>query len=191
MKRSMIYLSMTVTLVASGCAENRKKIWIDPPIGYEHSSASAKKLYYQVEDVQTGKRENLTIPMEQTPENLVIEGAKDTSDRSEQVATATKADQLLLSPGSKPKISYLRGLQDVETLFKKKEYSEALIHLAPLIEQYPNQPRLFAMQGTLYRMIDEKKLAYEAYKKAHQLDGSNVQYEEAMMRLQDEVGRIQ
>ncbi|MGZ3687703.1 MAG: hypothetical protein ACXVBW_05355, partial [Bdellovibrionota bacterium] len=97
MKRNNIkrWAALGILMTSTGCAERKTRIWIDPPIGYE--SSTPKKLYYQVEDVSSGKRENLTIPLEQTPENLVVEQRKSAGSAPEgtQLASseATKADR--------------------------------------------------------------------------------------------------
>lgn len=192
--KKIIYAFPILLISTIGCASKKTRLWIDPPIGTEVSEQNSKKIYYQVEDIQGGKKESLAIPIQQMPENLVVEQrGKHSMER--EIALATKADQQIsdgklpnpeTSPA--PTVSYLRGLAEVEGLYQKRQYSEALVHLAPLIEQYPRQSRLFVMQGTLFRKIGEKKLALDAYKRAQQLDPNNPALEEAVLRSQEEIG---
>lgn len=178
-----------------GCAEKKARIWIEPPPGVQTSEKNPQKLYYQVEDIQTGKKENLIIPLNNLPENLVVQDNKKPHDVELEFSKATDADRQisngkLPSPKSsdKPTVSYLRGLAEVEDLYQKQKFSEALVRLAPLVEQYPKQSRLYVMQGTLFRKIGEKKLALQAYQKAQQLDPNNPSLEEAVLKSQDELG---
>lgn len=181
--------------ILCGCAGKKTRLWIDPPVGTEMSDRGSQKLYYQIEDAQLGKKESLSIPIQNLPENLVVEQRGKGSPSEAEIGLATKADRQISAgqlPESEkpaaPTLSYLRGLSEVEAKYQKRLYSEALIHLAPLLEQYPKQSRLFVMQGTLFRKIGEKKLALDAYKRAQQLDPGNPALEEAVLHAQDEIG---
>lgn len=178
---------------ASGCAEKKTRLWIDPPPGMDVADRNSQKLYYQIEDAQGGKKESMAIPLQQLPENLVVQ-QKAGPHTDSDLALATQADKQI-SEGklpdpsaktSKPTVSYLRGLAEVEGLYQKRQYSEALVRLAPLIEQYPKQSRLFAMQGTLYRRIGEKKLSLDSYNRAQKLDSGSATLEDAVLRARDE-----
>jgi hypothetical protein len=197
MNYSLIYIVITVSLLAGlGCVEKKSRLWIDPPPGFEDSEKNSQKLYYQVEDMQSGKKENLIIPLSHMPENLVVSAdGKEAFKSDAQLASATKADRMI-SDGKladsqnveTPTLSYLKGLTEVEDLHQKRQFTEALVRVAPLIEQYPRQPRLLIMQGTLFRKIGEKKLALEAYRRAQKLDPKNPALEEAVLRGMEESG---
>ncbi len=183
-----------VLLMGAGCAEKKSRIWIDPPVGIEVTERNPQKIYYQIEDMQSGKKESLTIPLQQMPENLVVEQKNKPAPESE-LALATRADKQIsagqiLSAGATttPTLSYLHGLAEVESMYQKKQYAEALVRIAPLLEEYPKQSRLFVMQGTLFRRIGEKKLALASYKRAQQLEPNNPTLEEAVLKAQDETG---
>jgi tetratricopeptide (TPR) repeat protein len=195
MKHKWLFILSISSLLIGGCAEKKTRIWIEPPVGQEVSEKSGQKLYYQVEDIQTGKKENLIIPLRQVPENLTVHNKKNQQNGDSELAMATKADQFISNGkisdpnvGNIPTVSYLRGLDEVEKLYQKKQYSESLIRLTPLIEQYPKQARLFTMQGTLFLKIGEKKMALEAYKRAQKLDKDNPAIEEAIFKTQAETG---
>ncbi len=186
---SILTCVLLATGLVSGCAEKKTRLWIEPPPGYDPSERRAKKLYYQVEDIQSGKRENIMIPIEQTPDNLIVENHKSNSTPNEStIAGVTKADQQLKTSGARPTLSYLLGMQAVEGLYQNRKFTEALVQIAPLIEEYPDQVRLHMMQGTLYRKLGEKKLAYQSFQKAQRLDRGNAEIEEVVLRLQDEIG---
>ena len=200
MNRILAWAGMTLpllgTLGSMGCAEKKTRIWIDPPIGYETGDKNPRNLYYQMEDTQSGKKESLAIPLDQMPENLVVEDQKKHKAGSSD-QDVTKADQMITrgklpdATANSPTLSYLRGLQEVEDLYQKAQFNEAIVKITPLIEQYPKQARLFMMQGTLFRKIGEKQLAYQAYKRAHELDQANPAVEEAFLRVQEETGELQ
>lgn len=192
-----IILLGSLALAATSCAEKKTRIWIEPPPGYDVTEKNSRKLYYTTEDIHTGKKENMIIPIDQASENLVVENRQKSSEKDDSFSTVTKADDQLVNGGAPaagslnlapPTISYLRGLKDIEDLYQKQQFTEALVRITPLIEQYPQQARLFAMQGTLYKRIGEKKLALRAYKRAQSADRSNPDYVEAAMKLESELG---
>jgi len=176
----------------SGCAEKEMRVWIEPPQGYE-TQQGPKNLLYRVEDVQSGKRETLSIPIAQAPQNIVVED----HEKKGADTGATKADHqlrggALLKPAAEaPTLSYLKGVEEVEALYRRKKYGTALIKLAPLIEQYPNQVRLFLMQGTLYKKTGEKKMAVLSLERARELSPDDPALEEALFKAQSEIGVIQ
>jgi tetratricopeptide (TPR) repeat protein len=188
-------LSLPLCALATSCAETKSRLWIEPPVG--SISNTPRELTYQVEN-SNGTKENLVIPIKQLPDYLVIEDRKkgNKSDPGTDHASATQADQQIhggkLAAAAKkknaPTISYLRGLAEVEGLYHQQHYAEALVKLAPLVEEYPQQTRLLVMQGTLFRKIGEKKLALESYNKAKGLDRRNPEIDEAIAKLQDETG---
>jgi tetratricopeptide (TPR) repeat protein len=191
-RRNISWVAVAVLFSLLGCADKEVRLWIEPPAGFR--AETQRNLYYRTEDVQSGKKESVAIPINQLPENLVVE-APTPKDLTSSPAAATKADALIsgsskTSPRKEgsPAVSYLRGLRSVEDLYQKKQFEEALIQLAPLLEDYPEKPRLFVMQGTLYRQLGEKKLAYHAYKVAHDLDKSDPKVAEAFYRMQNEAG---
>ncbi len=198
MKNTLLKLSLLSILAFIACAEKKTRVWIDTPMGMDAEKLNSKNLSYHVEDVNQGKKENLTIPVNQIPDQLVVQTRKKSSTSGQEdgdLAVITQADQQIrdgkltsVSPDGAPKISYLRVVSDIESLYLKKHYSEALVKLAPLIEQYPKQTKLFVMQGTLFKKIGENKLALDSYKKAKELEPNNASIEESILRVQAEVG---
>lgn len=191
--------SLIALFVLTACADKPTRVWIEAPPGYAPSAAApTKKIYYQVEDIQSGKKESLAIPVDSLSSNIVVQGPAEKPSPTESAgAAATKADRVVnegkLPPVAKtdsvsaPKLSYLKGLRELEKMYERREYADALVKLTPLLEEYPRQARLYAMQGTLYRRIGESKLAYESYRRAHELDQANPSYEEAYLKIQSEL----
>lgn len=192
MKRFGI-LTLAALLVVA-CAEKQTRLWIEPPIGYEYT-ASGNNVTYQVEDVAAGTKSKIEIPLAQNPQNLVVEDRMKVEHTPLQPETPTKADAALKSgkvtrstTKKTPTTSYLRSLSQVEKLYRDRQYGEALVRLTPILEDYPDQARLYVMQGTLYRKIGEKKLALQAYKQAFALDKSNTDVEGVVEQLEGELG---
>ncbi|MEK7691282.1 MAG: hypothetical protein AAB425_09695 [Bdellovibrionota bacterium] len=195
-KISLTEIGTSLTLLAalafiSGCAERKPKLWIDPPLGAAaHPDSSDKKLYYQVEDKATGKKHNLVIPIDHNPENLVIEQRKSNAAGDSDVTSADAIIQSGKLPlatatgGPEASSSYLRALTRLEALYDQAKYSEALIQITPMIEQYPKQARLHVMQGTLFKRVGEVKLAIKAYQEAARLEPENLKLKEAILKLE-------
>lgn len=184
-----------IAILICACAQKKARLWIEPPVGHSGTNSSSRNIFYRVEDAHTGKKESLYIPLNQPPQNLVVETNNKGGEGEENIAV-TKADEFLHQgklPEAQdkklpPTLSYLRGIQEVERLFAGEQHNEALVRLTPLLEQYPDQPRLYLMQGTLYRKIGEKKMALLSFKRAQELDKDNPLIEEALMRTQDDLG---
>lgn len=186
MKNSPLYL-MAMCLVMA-CADKPVKLVIDPPAGSESKSAQSHVLY-QTQDAATGKTETVTIPVGQLPQRLLIEEKSQKSDAA--IPSATLADQRFAGESGKTlSVSYLKGIEKVEKLYQNQKYQDALISLAPLVEEYPNQAKLHVMQGTIYRRLGEKRHAYTAYKKALALDTNNLRVQQAVDKLEAEIGVV-
>ena len=197
MVKNLVVIIMSFVLVS--CATNERKLFIHPPEGATLQTPNLP-VTYEVQDAVGGKTHKLTLPIQHSPELLkVVDG------RGVGLGTrrATQADTEFLPTDSakqtvKPKsdvgtskpenISYLRGVDLVSELFKKQRFTDALVELAPLIEQYPQQARLYVMKGTIYRKIQEPKSALRAYKKAAELDESNADLQTVIAQLQTEIG---
>lgn len=195
--KKLILMAIGLGFVIGCSTPEQKRVWIKPPNGWENSQARYQKIYYQVDDAKTGKRERIMIPLNETPEQLVISDPKMQDASLSNQVLATEADQVLKQasaqdPAARAQVSYLAGIQKVEDLYRQGDYSKALIHIAPLIKDYPKKSRLFAMQGTLYRQIGEPKMAIGAYTQAKNLEPKNLRYAEVIDDLQMELeGGIQ
>ncbi len=192
--RYLISITATITMVfIVSCSGKKTRMWITPPYSASEKDL-ARNINFQVEDVQTGKKESLTIPLHHSPETLVVENMQK-KDPNDKDLAVTFADRIISEGKVKSSdqkgplsLSYLNGTAEVEDLYTKEKYSEALIRLAPLVEQYPKQAKLFIMQGTLYRKIGEKKLALGSFKRAQKLDKSNADLEEAILAIENDLG---
>ena len=101
------------------------------------------------------------------------------------VEAPTLADQELLGKDPKavlPK-SYLSALARIAEMYTSHKYELALIEAADLGQQYPKEARVEAMKGSLYQKLGKTDLAREAWKKALELDPTDVTVAEALRGL--------
>lgn len=102
--------------------------------------------------------------------------------------TPTEADQEMLGktpPAGRSK-SYLATLAKVGEMYSSHRYELALIEVVDLEQQYPKDPRLLAMKGSLYQKLGKTALAREAWKKALEIDPSDTTIAEALRALKEE-----
>lgn len=185
MKNSSLFVMLMLGIAA--CADKPVRLVIDPPPGADKKSGQAHILY-QTQDAATGKTETVTIPVSQMPQRLLIEENSSKADAA--IPSATLADQRFADDaGAKMlSVSYLKGMEKVEALYHSQKYQDALIALAPLIQEYPKQAKLHVMQGTIYRRLGEKRHAYRAYKEALALDKNNLRVQQVVDKLEVEIG---
>jgi tetratricopeptide (TPR) repeat protein len=104
------------------------------------------------------------------------------------IETPTEADQEMLGktpPAGRSK-SYLATLAKVGEMYSSHRYELALIEVVDLEQQYPKDPRLLAMKGSLYQKLGKTALAREAWKKALEIDPSDTTIAEALRALKEE-----
>jgi hypothetical protein len=105
------------------------------------------------------------------------------------IETPTEADQELLAgktpPPGKSK-SYLSTLAKVGEMYSSHRYELALIEVVDLEQQYPKDPRILAMKGSLYQKLGKTVLAREAWKKALEIDPSDTTIAEALRALKED-----
>ena len=85
--------------------------------------------------------------------------------------------------GKTPKTSYLSGITRVRDLFKARNYELALVHAVDREKEFPNDEKLLAMKGTIYRKLGRTKLARETYERVLQLNPDNATVAEALREL--------
>lgn len=104
------------------------------------------------------------------------------------VEAPTLADQELLGkdPKGAPPRSYLSALARIAEMYSAHKYELALIEAADLGQQYPKEGRIEAMKGSLYQKLGKTELAREAWKKALELDPTDVTVAEALRGLKGE-----
>ena len=81
------------------------------------------------------------------------------------------------------KASYLLTLARVKDLYRSKQYELALVEIAELDRQYPDDEHILSMKGSLYERLGNKKLAREAWERVLQIDSSNLSVMDALDRL--------
>lgn len=104
------------------------------------------------------------------------------------IDTPTEADQEMLGKTPPPgrSKSYLGTLAKLGEMYKSHRYELALIEVVDLEQQYPKDPRLLAMKGSLYQKLGKTTLAREAWKKALELDPSDTTVAEALRALKED-----
>ena len=104
------------------------------------------------------------------------------------IETPTEADQEMLGKTPPPgrSKSYLGTLAKVGEMYKSHRYELALIEVVDLEQQYPKDPRLLAMKGSLYQKLGKTTLAREAWKKALEIDPSDATVAEALRALKED-----
>jgi tetratricopeptide (TPR) repeat protein len=108
-----------------------------------------------------------------------------------QIEAPTAADAELLGKDPKdqkplPPRSFLTGMAKIGEMYSSHRYELALIEAVDLSQQYPKEPRIEAMKGSLYQKLGKTELAREAWKKALELDPSDVVVAEALRGLKGE-----
>src|SRR5262249_44507154 len=73
----------------------------------------------------------------------------------------------------KAKSSYLLGVAQVRELYDSRNFEIALVHLVELEKEYPNDEKLLAMKGSIYRKLGKVKLAREAWERVLVLNPDN------------------
>ena len=105
------------------------------------------------------------------------------------IETPTAADQEMLAGKTPPEghsKSYLATLAKLGEMYSAHRYELALIEVVDLEQQYPKDPRLLAMKGSLYQKLGKAALAREAWKKALEIDPSDTTVAEALRALKEE-----
>jgi Flp pilus assembly protein TadD len=81
------------------------------------------------------------------------------------------------------KASYLLTLARVKDLYRSKQYELALVELAELDRQYPDDEHILSMKGSLYERLGNKNLAREAWQQTLRINPYNLAVLEALQRL--------
>lgn len=84
--------------------------------------------------------------------------------------------------------SYLAALDHVKQLYRTARYEAALLALDELLKQYPTDPRLYEMRGTLFDRIGQPDLAIKSWNQALRLEPSNVSLRRYVERKQQRRG---
>ena len=81
------------------------------------------------------------------------------------------------------KASYLLTLARVKDLYRSKQYELALVELAELDRQYPEDEHILSMKGSLYERLGNIKLAKEAWQQTLRINSANLSVMDALERL--------
>jgi hypothetical protein len=128
---------------------------------------------------------------------LMEERALERTPSADRAAGADHTTQPAVAAGPKkpdskrPRGSYLGGIARVRELYRTRNYELALIDCVDLEREYPNDAKLLAMKGSIYRKLGKNRLARETWEKALALDPDNQTVADALRELagEEEEGR--
>lgn len=75
--------------------------------------------------------------------------------------------------GSERSRSYLAQVDKVKQLYRYGRFEAALLELDSMVRDYPTNPKLHAMRGTLLERLGKGELAMKSWKQALKLDPAN------------------
>ena len=79
--------------------------------------------------------------------------------------------------------SYFLGIEDVKKLYRSGRYEVAIVYLKELERDYPNDPKLLSMMGTLYLKLGQEDLARTYWERVLQVDPTDRTVIEALKQL--------
>lgn len=85
----------------------------------------------------------------------------------------------------KPRSSYLAGVARIRELFKSRNYELALVQCVDLERDWPDDEKLLAMKGSIYKKLGKAKLARETWERVLQLNPDNGTVAEALRDLSE------
>jgi tetratricopeptide (TPR) repeat protein len=81
--------------------------------------------------------------------------------------------------------SYLAGIARLRELYKNRSYELALVSCVDLEREYPNDEKLLAMKGSIYRKLGKTKQARETWERVLQLNPENTTVSDALRELSE------
>ena len=69
--------------------------------------------------------------------------------------------------------SYLAALDHVKQLYSLGRYEAALLEIDPMIKQYPTNPKLYEMRGTILNQLGYADLAIKSWNQALEFNPAN------------------
>lgn len=79
--------------------------------------------------------------------------------------------------------SYFLGIENVKKLYRAKRYEMAIIYLKELDQDYPEDPKILSMMGTLYLKLGQPDLAREYWERVLQIDPTDRAVIDALKQL--------
>lgn len=79
--------------------------------------------------------------------------------------------------------SYFLGIEDVRKLYRAGRYEMAVVQLKDLDEDYPDDPKILSMLGTLYLKLGQEDLAREYWERVLQIDPTDRAVLDALKQL--------
>jgi hypothetical protein len=134
---------------------------------------------------QDGK--NTADPPRKPPGSELGNGAQDAAKGAD---SAKKSDEWAGTEAdpAPSRQSYLLGIEQVKQLYRAGKYELAITFLKNLDQDYPNDPQIMSMMGTLYLKINREELAREYWERVLRVDPNNRAVIEALKQLNQRRG---
>jgi tetratricopeptide (TPR) repeat protein len=84
--------------------------------------------------------------------------------------------------------SYLASMDQLRLLYKNGRFEVALLQTDTLLRQYPTDPRLYQMRGTLLDRVGQPELALQAWRQALRLSPQNEGLKRFIQRREERRG---
>ena len=84
--------------------------------------------------------------------------------------------------------SYLASIDHVKQLYKLGRFEAGLLETDDLLREYPTDPKLYQMRGTLLDRVGKPEIALTAWKQALRFDPKNVSLQHFIERKEMKVG---
>lgn len=91
---------------------------------------------------------------------------RELSDIERKLGVESKDVELEKAP------SFTLSVQKIKSLYRARDYEEALIVLTDVLRHYPRSPQLLMMKGTLHQKLGQIDLAGQAYERAFEYEPS-------------------
>ncbi len=133
---------------------------------------------WEVEFPETATGYEVRVPLHGATETGGVAAA------TKQRVTAADREMFEDKAGGKaPKTSYLSGITRVRDFYKARNYELALVHAVDLEKEFPNDEKLLAMKGSIYKKLGRAKLARETWERVLQINPDNATVAEALREL--------
>lgn len=114
----------------------------------------------------------------------IYRGDEHVLDDPSEIDAPDEADERSEADPAPTRPSYLRGIDEVRTLYQAGRHEAAMSHLGELNEAYPNDERILSMKGTLWLEMGRESLARDAWEQVLQINPDNDSVREALRRLE-------
>ena len=147
---------------------------ITPPILTENTSRRTEKDFSNLTTIESqspgsGSKRNLYPSMVLTNSELVGSSLGISSKYPQQLAKLDRELGVINESKIEKLPNFIVDLEEINNLFRRKEYEKVVIRVNYLLEFFPESPKLLVMIGTAYQIIGFFDVALRAYEKAFEI----------------------